>query len=193
MMQLYLASSSPRRQQLLTQLGYAFRLLTPALDETPLPAETAAELVVRLAQAKAQTGWQQLAAVPARQALVLGADTVVVVDGTILGKPRHEADASQALQRLSGRAHQVFTAIAVTDGHTIKHQLVATEVHFCALSAAQIQAYWQTGEPADKAGSYAIQGLGGNFVERINGSYSAVVGLPLVQTRQLIDSFLGQQ
>ncbi|WP_028116089.1 Maf family protein [Ferrimonas senticii] len=185
---LYLASTSPRRQQLLGQLGYQFQCLSPELDETPLAGESAAALVQRLAQAKAAAGLAQLDQAPAATALVLGSDTIVVLDGEILGKPLDKADAVRTLRRLSGRSHQVMTAIAVASQQGCQVQLVVTEVQFCHLTDSEIDAYWDTGEPADKAGSYGIQGLGGNFVVAINGSYSAVVGLPLVETKQLIDA-----
>ncbi|WP_298441144.1 Maf family protein [uncultured Ferrimonas sp.] len=183
---LYLASTSPRRQQLLAQLGYQFDLLSPQLDETPLPGEAAADLVLRLAQGKAQAGLALLAGDAPVQ--VLGSDTIVVLDGQILGKPRDEADAKAMLRGLSGRRHQVMTAIAVATRSGCQRQLIHTEVEFCPLTEADIDAYWHSGEPADKAGSYGIQGLGGNFVVAINGSYSAVVGLPLVETKQLLNA-----
>lgn len=186
---LYLASTSPRRQQLLGQLGYSFSCLTPDIDETPLADETAEALVVRLAQGKAQAGLALLD--DAKAALVLGSDTIVVVDGEILGKPIDRNDALATLRRLSGRSHQVMTAIAVASTQGCPVRLVTTEVTFCELSDAEINGYWETGEPADKAGSYGIQGLGGNFVVAINGSYSAVVGLPLVETKQLIRDVSG--
>ncbi|MBY6019117.1 Maf family protein [Ferrimonas balearica] len=181
---LYLASSSPRRQQLLSQLGFDFEILTPDIDETPLPNEAPEKLVERLAREKAEAGLA-LAKAPRP---VLGSDTIVVLDGRILGKPRDRADALATLASLSGRRHQVMTAIALALPEGTRSQVITTQVEFCELSEAQIAAYWDSGEPADKAGSYGIQGLGGNFVRAIHGSYSAVVGLPLVETRELIQS-----
>ncbi len=181
---LYLASSSPRRQQLLAQLGVAFEILTPDIDETPMAGESPLALVERLARQKAEAG---LAMAKAPRP-VLGSDTIVVLDGRILGKPRDRADALATLASLSGRRHQVMTAIALATASGTRSQVITTEVAFCELTTAQIEAYWDSGEPADKAGSYGIQGLGGNFVRAIYGSYSAVVGLPLVETRELIQS-----
>ncbi|MBY5993121.1 Maf family protein [Ferrimonas balearica] len=184
MTQLYLASSSPRRRQLLAQLGYEFEVLTPEIDETPWPGEAPQDLVERLAREKAEAGLA-LAKAPLS---VLGSDTIVVLDNRILGKPRDRADALATLAALSDREHQVMTAVALATAQGTRATLVTTQVRFCALTAEQIQAYWNSGEPADKAGSYGIQGLGGNFVRAIQGSYSAVVGLPLVETRELIES-----
>ncbi|MBY6187256.1 Maf-like protein [Marinobacter hydrocarbonoclasticus] len=181
---LYLASSSPRRQQLLAQLGYEFETLNPDIDESPQPGEAAEALVERLARQKAEAGLAM--AKVARP--VLGSDTIVVLDDKILGKPRDRADALATLSSLSGRRHRVMTAIALATVEGTRSQVVTTEVAFCALTQQQIEAYWDSGEPADKAGSYGIQGLGGNFVRAIYGSYSAVVGLPLVETRELIQS-----
>ncbi|QIZ77908.1 Maf family protein [Ferrimonas lipolytica] len=189
---LYLASTSPRRQQLLAQLGYEFSLIKPELDETPLPDELAPELVIRLARGKAQAGLSLLTD-GAADAYVLGSDTIVVVDGHILGKPKDSGDAKRMLQTLSNRGHQVMTAIAVASAAGTEHTLVVTDVQFCELSDSDIEQYWHTGEPADKAGSYGIQGIGGNFVSSISGSYSAVVGLPLVETKQLLEATFAQQ
>ncbi len=180
-----LASASPRRRELLAQLGVQFELVNAGIDETPLPDEAPATYVQRLALAKARAGLNQLSV--ARP--VLGADTIVVADGPILGKPADFAGFSQTMQRLSGRSHQVMTAIALVSDSRVLADLVCTQVWFRPLTAADIRWYWQTGEPQDKAGGYGIQGLGGRFVQRINGSYSAVVGLPLCETEQLLSQW----
>ncbi|QYJ94206.1 Maf-like protein [Shewanella spartinae] len=188
MMQLVLASSSPRRRELLAQVGlgdseFAFEALSADIDESHRAGESADEFVVRLAIEKAQAGlalWGQAGAV------VLGSDTIVVLEGEILGKPKDEQDARQMLSALSGKRHSVMTAVAVTDGERTLSRLVETKVQFCGLTEQAILAYIATGEPMDKAGAYGIQGLGGCFVEAIDGSYSAVVGLPLVETRALL-------
>ncbi|MCG9747978.1 Maf-like protein [Shewanella sp. Isolate8] len=188
MMQLVLASASPRRRELLLQVGlgqaeFSFEALAADIDESHRAGESAAEFVVRLAIEKANAGlalWGQ------SDAVVLGSDTIVVLEGAILGKPKDEADARQMLSALSGKRHSVMTAVAVTDGQRTLSRLVETKVQFCGLTEQAILAYIATGEPMDKAGAYGIQGLGGCFVEAIDGSYSAVVGLPLVETRALL-------
>lgn len=185
MRRLILASSSPRRQELLTQIGVPFSVQVPAIDETPLVGEAPPAYVQRMAEEKAR-------AVLAQQAgdvCVLAADTSVIVDGLILGKPADAADAKAMLLRLSGREHQVLSAIAVADQSRLNSQVVSCKVAFRTLTDAEIDAYWHTGEPRDKAGSYAIQGLGAVFVQAIHGSYSAVVGLPLAETAALLGEF----
>ena len=180
-----LASSSPRRRELLTQLGVNYELVKADIDETPLPDEAAPLYVLRLALAKAHAGLARLS----QQKPVLGADTVVVVDGLILGKPADFEQFRQTMLLLSGRSHQVMTAIALVSSQRQLTQLVSTDVTFRVLTEAEISAYWATGEPQDKAGGYGIQGLAGRFVKRINGSYSAVVGLPLCETEQLLQQW----
>lgn len=180
-----LASASPRRRELLTQLGVQFELVSADIDETPLPDEQPSVYVQRLAQQKARAGLQRLQG----NKPVLGADTIVVCDGAILGKPVDFAHFSQMLQRLSGRSHQVMTAVALLDATKQLSALVCTDVWFRPLTAADIHDYWHSGEPQDKAGGYGIQGLGGKFIPRINGSYSAVVGLPLFETEQLLQQW----
>lgn len=185
MRRLILASSSPRRQELLTQIGVPFSVQVPAIDETPLVGEAPPAYVQRMAEEKAR-------AVLAQQAgdvCVLAADTSVIVDELILGKPADAADAKAMLRRLSGREHQVLSAIAVADQSRLNSQVVSCKVAFRTLTDAEIDAYWLTGEPRDKAGSYAIQGLGAVFVQAIHGSYSAVVGLPLAETAALLGEF----
>ena len=188
-MQLVLASSSPRRRELLAQVGFGdpefgFEILAADIDESHRAGETAEEFVVRLAIEKANAG---LALWGKPDAVVLGSDTIVVLDGEILGKPKDELDAKQMLSALSGQCHSVMTAVAMTDGKQTLSRLVETKVQFCGLTEQDILAYIATGEPMDKAGAYGIQGLGGCFVESIDGSYSAVVGLPLVETRALLN------
>ncbi|MGI9295372.1 MAG: Maf family protein [Pseudomonadales bacterium] len=182
--QLYLASASPRRRDLLTQLGVRFEILSVDIDERPAAGELPEACVTRLARAKAAAGWH--AARRRRPIPVLGADTIVVVNSTILGKPRDADDALRMLRLLSGRTHQVMTAVAVHYHDRVDTRTVVSDVRFTALSEEEISAYWQTGEGCDKAGSYAIQGVGGMFVEHIVGSYSAIVGLPLFETAQLL-------
>lgn len=187
-MALVLASASPRRRELLAQLGmgneqFKFDVLAADIDETHLEGETARVFVKRLAIEKAQAG---LALYGKTDAVVLGSDTIVVLDEHILGKPQDEADAKSMLEQLSGRAHSVMTAVAMTDGTQTLSTVVETKVQFCELTEQDILAYIATGEPMDKAGAYGIQGLGGCFVQGIEGSYSAVVGLPLVETKALL-------
>ncbi|MFQ3235727.1 MAG: septum formation protein [Paraglaciecola sp.] len=182
---LILASQSPRRAQLLEQIGLSFKKIHINIDETPLPGESPETYALRLAQQKSLAGWRHSEHIDA-PSLVLGADTVVVAQGSILGKPLDQQDSKRMLGLLSGNEHTVLTAIAVTDGVTLTSKLVTTTVAFCPLSNDKMDWYWHTGEPVDKAGSYAIQGLGGQFVTQINGSYSAVVGLPLFETHQLL-------
>jgi len=185
---LYLASGSPRRRELLTQIGVAFTPLSASIDETPLPGESPLAYVERLALGKALAGLALLdAADPAP--VVLGADTAVVLDDRILGKPVDEADALAMLAALSGREHQVLTAIALVSGQRREVRSVSSRVRFRPISAQQARAYWASGEPRDKAGSYAIQGLAAIFVESLAGSYSAVVGLPLCETADLLGHF----
>lgn len=185
--QIYLASASPRRRELLAQLGIGHELLAVGVDETPRPAEAAADYVVRLALAKAHAGWQALQDRPARP--VLGADTAVIVDGAILGKPRDRADALQMLTRLSGREHQVLSAVALVAAGREAVRLQASRVTFRPLADWEREAYWATGEPADKAGAYAIQGRAAVFVQALTGSYSGVMGLPLFETAGLLQDF----
>lgn len=188
MKQLILASQSPRRQALLSQLGYQFRTLVADIDESVKENETPQDYVLRLAIEKAQTIYHKLATENKKHAVVLGADTCVVVNNEILGKPLDESDCMSTLLKLSNKQHQVLTSIAVVGHGVNSSKLVTTDVVFKRLTASEISRYWQTGEPADKAGSYAIQGIGGQFVTNISGSYSAVVGLPLYETAQLLAS-----
>ena len=187
MPQLYLASSSPRRRELLTQIGLSFHLVSGNIDETPQDGETPAAYVERLARGKALAGLTMLAQRP--DVCVLGADTAVVLDGRILGKPKDHEDSLAMLSALSGRQHQVLTAVAVADRDRCEVRVVASTVSFRRIGEAEAQAYWATGEPQDKAGGYAIQGLAAIFVNRVEGSYSGVVGLPLCETAELLADF----
>lgn len=183
---LILASQSPRRRELLAQLGYQFSVQASDIDETVEKAETAYDYVLRLAKQKAQHVLDLLPEDERVNSYVLGSDTSVVFNGEILGKPDNEEDCIDTLSLLSGNQHQVLTAIALASQASVQGQVITTEVIFKTLTKAEISAYWLTGEPQDKAGSYGIQGIAGQFVKTINGSYSAVVGLPLYETAQLL-------
>jgi septum formation protein len=185
---LILASQSPRRKQFLAQLGYQFSVQASDIDERILPSELAYDYVFRLAKQKALHVFDSLSSAEQQVSSVLGSDTCVVFDDKILGKPINEDDCIATLSSLSNRQHQVMTAIALVNTKGIEGQVITTEVTFKALSKTEIQAYWLTGEPQDKAGSYGIQGIAGQFVKTINGSYSAVVGLPLYETAQLLNN-----
>jgi len=178
---LCLASASPRRRDLLAAIGVPVDVQPVDLDETPLPGEPAADYVMRLACHKALAGAQRT------MLPVLGSDTAVVCDGAILGKPAGREQAAAMLGLLAGRTHEVLTAVAVTGPAGVLETCVATRVTMREITDREIDAYWATGEPADKAGGYAIQGLAAVFVERIEGSHSAVVGLPLFETAQLLE------
>lgn len=185
MTDLCLASGSPRRRELLAQIGVPFTTVQASIDETPLPEEAPDAYVQRLAAAKASAG---LAKAPS-STVVLGADTAVVCEGQIFGKPVSAEQAAHMLAALSGRTHHVLTAIALCTEARTEVCCVSTQVRFRHISHHEIQAYWASGEPVDKAGGYAIQGLGAVFVEAIEGSYSAVVGLPLCETAALLARF----
>ncbi|MDO9618607.1 MAG: Maf family protein [Pseudomonas sp.] len=184
---LYLASGSPRRRELLTQIAVPFLTQIAPIDENALPGESPIAYVERLARAKAQAGLAPLA--DTTDAVVLGADTAVVLDGRILGKPVDRDDALATLSALSGRTHQVLTAVALASRERLESRVVTSQVTFRALSQAEIEAYWASGEPQDKAGCYGIQGLAAVFVSQLHGSYSAVVGLPLCETAALLAEF----
>lgn len=187
MASLYLASGSPRRRELLAQIGVPFVTLGAAIDESALPAEPAHGYVERLALEKARAGLASLA--DNTDAVVLGADTAVVLDGQILGKPQDRSEALAMLAALSGREHQVLTAVALASRTRSAVQVVTSRVTFRPLRPGEAEAYWATGEPCDKAGSYGIQGLAAVFVSQLQGSYSAVVGLPLCETAQMLNEF----
>jgi septum formation protein len=183
---LYLASASPRRAELLGQLGVTFAVTPADIDETPCAGEAPDEYVERVAREKAHAAWDAL---QSRDAPVLAADTAVVVEDRILGKPIDEAEATRMLRSLSGRSHEVLTAVAALDGNREDVVLSRTTVVFRPIDSDEFAAYWNTGEPHDKAGGYAIQGLGAVFVEEIHGSYSGVMGLPVYETARLLAGF----
>lgn len=187
MAELFLASASPRRRELLAQIAVPCVTQIASIDETPLPAEPAAVYVERLALEKARAGLRALG--ERADAVVLGADTAVVLDGRILGKPADFAESREMLLSLSGRSHQVMTAVALVGTGRESSRVVTSEVGFRTLGEAEIEAYWASGEPCDKAGSYGIQGLAAVFVNRVQGSYSAVVGLPLCETAEMLGQF----
>jgi septum formation protein len=180
---LYLASKSPRRRELLHQIGVQFESLDVDVPEEPAAGEEPQDYAMRVAQAKARAGYEQLRD---RTAWVLGADTVVTIDGLILGKPQGRADGLRMLSRLSGRTHTVITAVALSGPGGELLEVSLSEVSFRELSAEEQELYWQSGEPLDKAGGYAIQGKAAVFVKHLSGSYSGVVGLPLYETDKLL-------
>lgn len=180
--QLILASASPRRRELLDQIAVSYRVYAVDIDETPKDAEIAQHYVTRVAAEKSAA----CLALLKPELPILAADTSVVIDGDILGKPENEMHAIQMLQKLSGKRHSVYSAVSVR-GQAGHHQALSiTEVLFRKIEPSEINAYWQTGEPQGKAGSYAIQGLGSIFVESIKGSFSGVVGLPIFETVELL-------
>lgn len=183
--QILLASASPRRKELLDQIGVSCHVMPVDIDETPRSAEAAEDFVIRLAEEKARAGYQR----SETKLPVLGSDTIVLLNNKILGKPENRQHALEMLSALSGNAHQVLTAVAMVNGDRQQCLLNKTSVYFRQLTEDEIQAYWETGEPADKAGAYGIQGLAAQFIERIDGSYSGVVGLPLFETAQLLKNF----
>jgi septum formation protein len=186
---IYLASRSPRRGELLGQIGIGFDVLPSDVDESVLPDEAPEHYVMRLAREKAAVCVRHLAERNLPSLPVLAADTTVCIDGMILGKPEDDADAAAMLRRMSDRWHVVHTAVAVADQGRIEVALSSTQVELAPLSEADIAAYIASGEPRDKAGSYGIQGLAGTFVRRIEGSYSGVMGLPIYETAQLLKQF----
>ncbi len=184
---LLLASASPRRRELLWQIGVAHAVAIAAIDEKQLAGETPDECVCRLALAKAERVQQDSPPRSMASLPVLGADTAVVIDGVMLGKPHDRSAGLAMLSRLSGRTHEVLTAIALLTarGHDVR--LSRTEVRFRAIGAGELERYWETGESRDKAGGYAIQQFGAVFVSELRGSYSSVMGLPLFETAALLD------
>ena len=188
--QLILASASPRRKQLLAQLGANFDIISADIDESVHDNERAEDYVCRLASQKCQAVFKQLSKEQRKMGVVvLGSDTSVVIDNLILGKPENEQDALNMLQMLSGKWHQVLTAVSIISETKHKTILVSSNVEFVVIDSATCSAYWHTHEPQDKAGSYAIQGKGARFVKQISGSYSAIVGLPMAETAQLLTEF----
>lgn len=177
---LRLASASPRRRDLLASIGVAVEVRPVDVDETPYPGEAPRDYVMRLARAKALAGARD------SELPCLGSDTAVVLGDVILGKPRDREHAAEMLRTLSGTTHRVLTAVAVSGPAGLLETCVTTKVTLCDIGEREIAAYWDTGEPRDKAGGYAIQGLAAIFVTRIEGSHSSVVGLPLFETAQLL-------
>lgn len=186
---LILASASPRRTALLRQLGIAHTVRPVDIDESRQGQESPHRQVARLASEKASTAFALLSEQDQASHVVLASDTLIALDGESLGKPSDLADSRRMLQALSGRKHDVLTAISAIDCNTQVTECIQTRVEFAPLTEADIVRYWETGEPSDKAGSYAIQGIGGQFVKAIEGSASAVVGLPLYETRLLLSRF----
>jgi septum formation protein len=185
----YLASASPRRSQLLRQIGVAHEVRPVVIDVSPQADEAPAQYVLRLAEEKARSLWDSL---PGAQRLpVLAADTTVALEGEILGKPANLAEARSMLSRLAGRTHEVHTAVAVLHEGEVAARVNTSTVSFRDLSAQEIDWYWGTGEPADKAGAYAVQGKAAIFIRHIAGSYSGVMGLPLYETWELLGPVLG--
>jgi nucleoside triphosphate pyrophosphatase len=181
----YLASRSPRRRELLGQMTVDFAVIAPDVDESVRPGEKPADYVMRIAMAKAKAGRAMLSAGKNNKP-VLAADTAVIIDEQILGKPVDDGDARNMLKRLSGKTHQVMTAVALASSTQLLTDLSVSEVRFAKLSEAEIDWYIQTGEGRDKAGSYAVQGLGALFIDQIQGSYSGIMGLPIRETGQLL-------
>ncbi len=183
---IYLASQSPRRRELLLQIGVPHKVIAAPVIEVPRSHELPSEYVQRLACEKAAAGWVAVTAQGIAPKPVLGADTIVVSEGNILEKPRDADHAAAMLRQLAGATHQVMTAVALAFEQQLIVKLSITDVVFRPLSEIEINAYWLTGEPQDKAGGYAIQGLGAVFVQQIRGSYTGVVGLPIEQTVELL-------
>lgn len=184
--EIYLASASPRRRELLEQIGVSFQVIRVDVDESPREAESPEDYVSRIALDKARYGWQS--AGYQNKKPVLGADTTMLIDHEILGKPVNQQHAIDMLMRLSGRRHRVMTAVALVDKDSEQVAVSSSFVTFRDLSKAECEAYWHTGEPVDKAGSYAIQGKAAMFVSKLEGSYSGVMGLPLYETAELLQN-----
>jgi septum formation protein len=186
MTDLILASASPRRAEILQQIGVTFQIAPADIDEIPMSQELPISYVQRMAQEKMQ---HVIDTVAGNSTAVLGADTSVVLGSKIYGKPKIQEEAMAMLADLSGKTHQVLTAVAMGNNQHCVSKLSATDVKFRELDPRECLDYWKTGEPLDKAGGYAIQGLGAVFVEKISGSFSGVVGLPIEQTAQLLKAF----
>lgn len=184
-MTLLLASNSPRRGELLSQIGIPYQRIIASIDEIKQEHESHQQYVCRLALEKAIAGWEK----NKQQGIVLGADTIVVCDQVLMEKPKNKQHGKEMMLLLSDNTHQVLTAIALVSKKRQRVKLVTSDVTFKELSEQEISDYWETGEPQDKAGGYGIQGIAGQFVTHISGSYSAVVGLPLYETAELIKSF----
>lgn len=178
---LRLASASPRRRELLSQIGVPHIITGAHIDESVLDAERPHDYVQRMARTKAEAVWSQDPSLP-----VLAADTTVVLDGIVFGKPEDRADAYRMLGLLSGRTHEVLTAVALASAGGLALRVSVSSVRFRVLTETEIAAYWETGEARDKAGAYAVQGLAAVFIESLTGSYSGVMGLPLFETSELL-------
>ena len=184
---IYLASASPRRRELLHQIGVCYKVLKVAINETWNGREEPRDYALRLALEKTQAGWKQ---VNVDNSLpVLGADTIVVFDGQVLGKPTDREHGLAMLAQLSGRSHSVFTAVALVDNRRQATRVSISQVRFTDITPAQRAAYWETGEACGKAGGYAIQGRAAAFISHLEGSYSGVMGLPLFETAELLGEF----
>ena len=183
---IYLASQSPRRAELLMQINVSFSIVNGTVEEQQAQNESPEDYVLRLAINKAQAGFRN----SKKDKPVLGADTVVVLENRVFEKPLNQQHAAEMMRCLSGNKHQVYTAIAMSNGTETKSKLVITDVTFKTLSDNDIVQYWETKEPLGKAGGYGIQGQGAQFITHINGSYTGVVGLPLYETNQLIKKFI---
>lgn len=181
---LVLASASPRRAELLRQIGLSFEIRPVEIDESVLPDELPEEYVLRLAEEKSRAALGEFSTGP-----VLGSDTAVVAGDEIFGKPTDYSDFLKMMKVLSGARHKVMSSVAVLDSQRVKTAISVTDVHFRKLSDTDIENYWHTGEPLDKAGGYAIQGIAAAFIERIDGSYSGVMGLPLYETAEILSDF----
>jgi nucleoside triphosphate pyrophosphatase len=186
---IYLASASPRRSELLRQIDVPHEVRPVHIDETPRAGEAPAHYALRLAEAKARVLWEKLAANERKP--VLAADTTVALGHEILGKPADRDDAERILGRLSGRDHEVHTAVAVLHEGGVDARVSSSTVSFRPLTPAEVDWYWRTGEPADKAGAYAVQGHGAIFIRHLSGSYSGVMGLPLYETWELLAPLFG--
>jgi septum formation protein len=186
---IYLASASPRRSELLRQIGVAHEVRAVTVDESVRAGEAPVEYVLRLAEEKARALWQKLPADQRRP--VLAADTTVALEGEVFGKPADHAEAVAMLSRLSGRTHQVHTAVAVVHAGGKAARVSSSRVSLRELAPAEMDWYWRTGEPGDKAGGYAVQGRAAVFIRHISGSYSGVMGLPLFETWELLKSVPG--
>lgn len=182
----YLASASPRRQELLRQAGIVHAVILPDTEEVVRPGESAEDFVMRMALDKARAGQARVISEGMPPAPVLSADTCIVVENEIIGKPLNRADGISILKRLAGRSHEVLTGVALIKDNGIQQALSRSQVVFGPLSDKEIETYWESGEPVDKAGAYAIQGRAAAFIERIEGSYSGIVGLPLFDVVNMI-------
>lgn len=183
MNKLYLSSQSPRRQELLAQLGLTFKTINAPIEETALPKETPESFVLRMAIEKSLAGFNKI---PGKKIWVIGSDTIVLIDDKCLGKPNNKVDAFRMLRLLSGRKHHVLTSVAVVNNGAVFSALNKTEVTFKEINDSDIESYWLTKEPQDKAGGYAIQGIGAKFIKEIKGSYSGVMGIALFELSGLL-------